>query len=84
MGRLNELYGNIDGSEHKVGFFDLWKRVFLNHAKCDQSNYPALRPYNLYYSSNSMHSGKDTLNLFYTIDGYPSEIPIGFRDGIRR
>lgn len=84
MGRLNELYGNIDGSEHKVGFFDLWKRVFLNHVKCDQSNYPALRPYNLYYSSNSMHSGKDKLNFFYTIDGYPSEIPIGFRDGIRR
>lgn len=84
MGRLNELYGNIDGSEHKIGFFDLWKRVFLNHAKCDQSNYPALRPYNLYYSSNSMHSGKDKLNFFYTIDGYPSEIPIGFRDGIRR
>lgn len=84
MGRLNELYGNIDGSEHKVGFFDLWKRVFLNHVKCDQSNYPALRSYNLYYSSNSMHSGKDKLNFFYTIDGYPSEIPIGFRDGIRR
>lgn len=84
MGRLNELYGNIDGSKHKIGFFDLWKRVFLNHAKCDQSNYPALRPYNLYYSSNSMHSEKDKVNFFYTIDGYPSEIPIGFRDGIRR
>ena len=29
-------------------------------------------------------SGKDNLCFYYTIDGYPAQLPIGFKDNIRR
>lgn len=78
------FYGNVEGSKTKVGCFELWRRTILNHLKKDKSSYPALRDYNMYCSDNALMSGKDNINFYYTIDGYPAKIPIGFKDNIRR
>lgn len=83
MGFFSNLYGNVEGSDTRIGAFDLWKQRFLNRVKGDQSTYSKLRPYNMYATGNATMSGKDNIVFYYTIDGYPANIPIGFRDNIR-
>ena len=78
------FYGNVDGSLTRIGAKDLWRRIWLNHLKRDLSNYPPLREYNCYSNGNATMSGKDNLCFYYTIDGYPAQLPIGFKDNIRR
>lgn len=79
-----KFYGNVEGSETRIGCLKLWKRVLLNHLKRDESNYLTLRDFNSYYVSTATMSGKDNICFYYTIDGYPPQIPIGFKDDIRR
>ena len=83
MSFFSNLYGNVEGSQTKISAFDLWRQYFLNHVKSDQSTHPKLRPYNMYATENATMSGKDNIVFYYTIDGYPANIPIGFRDIIR-
>ena len=83
MGFLSKLYGNVEGSSTRIGAFELWRNYFLNHVKGDQSNHSKLRPYNMYATENATMSGKDNIAFYYTIDGYPANIPIDFRDSLR-
>lgn len=46
--------------------------------------YPKLRDYNFYSNGNATMSGKDNICFYYTIDGYPNEVPVDFRNNIRR
>lgn len=78
------FYGNVEGSNTKISAKDLWRRVWLNHLKRDSSSYPQLRDYNCYSNGNATMSGKDNICYYYTIDGYPAQLPIGFKDNIRR
>lgn len=78
------FYGNVEGSNTKISSKDLWRRVWLNHLKRDSSSYPQLRDYNCYSNGNATMSGKDNICYYYTIDGYPAQLPIGFKDNIRR
>lgn len=84
MNILRQIRGLPDHSNIKIGFFSLWKRVFLNSVKKDDSMYPKLRDYNLYSDGSSLFSGKDNISFFYTIDGYPNELYVDFRDLIRK
>lgn len=83
MGFLSKLHGDVEGSNTKLSAIQLWRDYFLRHVKGDLSNYPKLRPYNMYATENATMSGKDNIVFYYTIDGYPANIPIGFRDNIR-
>lgn len=67
----------------KIGFFELWKRHFLDHARRDESAYPRMRDYNFYQSTNATMSGTSRINFYYTIDGYPARLPKDYRDRIR-
>ncbi len=71
------------GKENKLGFFSLWKRYFLDHARRNESSYPRMRNYNFYQSTNATMSGTKRINFYYTIDGYPPRLPIDYRDRIR-
>lgn len=84
MNLLRHLRGLGDDSDTKVGCFQLWKTVFLDSRMRDVSSYPKLRDYNIYASSGAMFSGKDNVTYYYTIDGYPTELYIGFRKALRR
>ena len=78
------IYGNVDGSSTKVGCFELWKRHLLNYLKRNQSKYPVTRDYNFYATDTCTLSGKDKVNFYYTIDGYPTKVPVDFKTSIRR
>ena len=69
--------------EIKLSASQFWKTYLLNHFRRDVSSYPKLRDYNFYSSGNATMSGKSKINFYYTIDGYPTETPIDFRDNIR-
>ena len=70
--------------KEKLSFVDLWRQFLLNHLKRDVSVYPKLRGYNYYSNGNATMSGKDNICYYYTIDGYPTSIPIDFKKNIRR
>lgn len=67
----------------RLGFLDLWKRYLLDHVRRDESDYPRVRDYNFYQSTNATMSGTRRINFYYTIDGYPPRLPKDYRDRIR-
>lgn len=67
----------------KLSSLQFWKSYLLDHFRKDSSMYPKLRSYNFYSNGNATMSGKTRINYYYTIDGYPTETPIDFRDSIR-
>lgn len=84
MSILSGIFGKVEGSSTKIGCLELWRRYLLDHLKKDFSSYPRLRNHNFYACSNATMSGKDNICFYYTIDGYPTQVPIGFKDDIRR
>lgn len=84
MNLLRQLKGMSDNSDIIIKSFDLWKRVFLNSAYKDDSNYPHRRDYNLYSNGSDLFSGKENVTYFYTIDGFPKELQIDFKEAIRQ
>ena len=81
---LEQFYGNANKSKNKIGFIDLWKRYLINYWKRNTSTYPKMRDYNYYSNGNATMSGKDNINFYYTIDSYPSKIPMDFKSEIRK
>lgn len=80
---MANLYGSVEGSNTKISFSDLWQRYIMNHLRRDFSKYPVVRAYNTYATENATMSGMDNICFYYTIDQYPSKIPIDFKDSIR-
>lgn len=68
----------------KVSTVEIWRRHILDSLKKDLSMYPPLRSYNYYSSGMATMSGKDLITFYYTIDGYPPQLPIDFKEGIRQ
>ncbi len=82
--KLNlNLYGKVPGSKNKISGKDLWKRVFIDGVRLNDSSYPPVRTYNFYTNGSATMSGKDNISFYYTLDGYPSSIPINFKFRIR-
>lgn len=83
---LRQLQGLPDNedSNFKMGAIELWKRVFLDSVKKSDSTYPKLRDYNFYSNGSATFSGKDNIALYFTIDGYPSELSNYYRSSIRQ
>lgn len=67
----------------KISAWKFWNSFILNKLKKDISTYPEIKGYNFYSNGNATMSGKSLINYYYTIDGYPVEIPIDFRKSIR-
>lgn len=84
MSFFSDLYGSVPGSKTKVNAIELWKKHFLDVKRRDVSMYPKLRNYNFYSNGNATMSGKDRINFYYTIDGYPTRIPMDFKSDIRK
>ncbi|MGV3076392.1 hypothetical protein ACEE21_15035 [Clostridium baratii] len=84
MNLLRQIQGMCENSDIVIKSFDLWKRVFLNSVNKDDSNYPEFRDHNLYSDGSNLFSGKDKVTYFYTIDGYPKELQINFKEAIRQ
>ncbi len=84
MNLVRQLKGMSENSDTIIRCFELWKRVFLNYVNKNDSNYPKLRDYNLYSDGSNLFSGKDNVTYFYTIDGYPKELQINFKESIRQ
>ena len=77
------IYGNVPGSNTRIKPIDLWKRVIIDRIRGNDSSYPLVRDYNLYTDGSATMSGKNRITYYYTIDGYPSNVPIDYRDRIR-
>lgn len=77
------LYGNVVGSQTRVKSIDLWKRVIIDKIRGNDSSYPLIRDYNLYTNGSATMSGKNRICYYYTIDGYPTSVPINYREKIR-
>lgn len=84
MNLVRQLKGMSENSDTIIRCFELWKRVFLNSVNKNDSNYPKLRDYNLYSDGSNLFSGKYNVTYFYTIDGYPKELQINFKESIRQ
>lgn len=72
-----------DYPDVKLSPIQFWKQHLMNHFRKDLSTYPKLRDYNFYACENATMSGRNRINYYYTIDGYPTETPIDFRKSIR-
>ena len=72
-----------DYPDVKLSPIQFWKQHLMNHFRKDSSTYPKLRDYNFYACENATMSGRNRINYYYTIDGYPTETPIDFRKSIR-
>lgn len=83
MNLFSKLYGSVEGSKNKVGFLELWKGYIVRKARRDNSLYPSIKGYNFYSNGNATFSGKSRVSYYYTIDEYPSEISVNFRQEIR-
>lgn len=83
MNILRQLVGKGDKSETVIKAVPLWSRIFLNSANKGNSNYPKFRDYNIYSNGSGLFSGKDNISYFYSIDGFPNELPIDFKEAIR-
>ena len=70
--------------EKKGNFIRFWKRRILDVLRKDESMSRVLRGYNFYSDGTGTYSGKDYVTYYYTIDGYPREIPTDFKDYLRR
>lgn len=81
---FRQIKGLPDDSDTKIGFFELWSKVFLNYVRKDSSDYAKMRPYNLYSNDSNLYSEKDYVSFFYTIDGYPTQLPIDFKKALRK
>ena len=77
------FYGNIPGSKTRIKAIELWKRVIIDNIRKDDSMYPFVRDYSFYTNGSATMSGKENICFYYTIDGYPMNIPINFRADIR-
>lgn len=75
--------GSSTKKSDKRSFISVWRRYILDKLKCDISSYPPYRNYNFYANANATMSGKELITYYYTIDGYPANLPIDFRDVIR-
>ena len=84
MSFISKLYGSVPGSKTKINGYKLWSKHLLDSLKMDTSMYPKFRDYNFYSNGNASMSGKDLISFYYTIDAYPSKIPMGFKTDIRR
>lgn len=84
MKLLRQLRGMGDNSNTVISARKLWSRVILDYLRKDESDYPKLRNYNLYSNGSDLFSGKDNIAYFYTIDGYPKELQINFKEAIRQ
>lgn len=81
---LAGFYGNIEGYKGRIGAIDVWKKMFIKSIKENDSSYPKVRDYEFYGNSFATMSGKSKINFYYTMDGYPSSLPVNFRRDIRR
>jgi len=77
------FYGNVENSKTRIPAIKLWKSQIIKNIKRDVSTYPKRRNYNFYSNGNATMSEKDLITYYYTIDGYPAEIPIKFKSEIR-
>lgn len=77
----NGLSGDEVG---KASFVKLWRKKILDYLQRDYSMAPKLRDYNFYSNGSATFSGKDLVTYYYTIDGYPKEVPVDFRNSIRK
>lgn len=69
--------------ETKVSAKKLWQRILVDRLKRNQSVHGPLRSYNWYASNTAMYSEKDNVVFLYSIDAYPGQVPISFREDIR-
>lgn len=71
-------------AEKDKGMLWLWKKYILDLLWKDNSSKPLLRKYNYYTNGSATFSGKDNISFYYTIDGYPKDIDINFKEAIRQ
>lgn len=77
------FYGNLKGSKTRIKPIPLWKRVIIDKIRGNDSSYPLVRDYPFYTNGSATMSGKNKICYYYTIDGYPSSVPINYRDEMR-
>lgn len=77
------FYGNVEGSSIRMKARDVWRRVIINNIKKNVSTYPKLAIDNFYSNGSATMSGKDNICFYYTIDGYPAQLSINFKQSIR-
>lgn len=61
----------------------LWDTIISAYLKRNDSQYGIVRNSNFYVDLRGFYSGKDNVTYMYTIDGYPSQLPKGYRNLIR-
>ena len=67
----------------KPSSLEVWGRFLLENYHRNNSLYPKAREYEFYTCGNATMSKKDFITVYYTIDGYPGNLNIDFRDSIR-
>lgn len=81
--KKSNFFGNIRGSKTRIKTTILWKRVIIDMFNKDNSSYPVVRDYNFYTDGRCTMSGRNSIVYYYTIDGYPANVPIDYRRAIR-
>lgn len=84
MSLIKDFYGVPEGAKTSIKATALWKGRIIKKIKKDVSTYPKMREYNFYSNGNATMSGKELINFYYTIDGYPPVTPKNYRAIIRK
>ena len=70
--------------KNTYNFIALWKRRIVDLGRKNVSAYPKLRDYDFYTNGMATFSGRTLVTYYYTIDGYPRELLVDFRDNLRK
>lgn len=80
---LRKFFGGDGKDGSKISTLHLWANVVQGLLSKNMSEKGPVRDKNFYASSNAIYSGRDNVTYLYTIDGYPSSIPVNLKKELR-
>lgn len=83
MGVVQNLLFNDGTNGKRLSAIPLWRSVIHDILSKDASEEGIVRDHNLYATANTLYSGRKLVTYLYTIDGYPHQLVMNSREGIR-
>ena len=80
---LAKIVGGKEGEYPKIAWWNLWKRVYLDHENMKFSRYFPERGYPFYSNHRAVLSGLEQITVVYSIDGYSNYLDNDFKAKLR-
>lgn len=84
MGELMKRFiGGREGEAEKIAWWNLWKRVYLDHELMKFSRKFPERGYSLYTNQRAILSGLEHITVVYSVDGFGMYLDNDFKSKLR-